>query len=187
MIIHIYELMCVILTVMEMRMNLLSVIWIQVVDIPVVPTEMMLVSPAVSQCNNFSCVHIHNILFFIADSLTAGAIVAIVLGAICFILIITSVIVLCLCCCIPGCPCYCASTQNRRHWLFFPPHNTQPQTTETSVTYTTNNQQQQSFIKAADPLPSKEVPYEESPMDQPPPYQLHDQQPYPPPLTTAFQ
>ena len=121
----------------------------------------------------------HIILLFTANALTVGAIIGIVLASICVVSIIICLIVFCLC----FCPCYCSSTQHRRHWIFFPAHSTQPQTAETSVTYTTSTHQQQSILKAADPLPSKEVPYE---VDQPPPYQIYDPQNYPPPPTNAF-
>lgn len=144
---------------------------------------MMLVSPAVSYISNFSLIYMHIILLFTANALTVGAIIGIVLASICVVSIIICLIVFCLCFCIPGCPCYCSSTQHRRHWIFFPAHSTQPQTAETSVTYTTSTHQQQSILKAADPLPSKEVPYE---VDQPPPYQIYDPQNYPPPPTNAF-
>ena len=42
----------------------------------------------------------------LADSLTAGEIVGIVLGMIFFIVFISSMVALCLCCFIPTCPCY---------------------------------------------------------------------------------
>ena len=103
---------------------------------------------------------------FTANTLTVGAIIGIVLGTICVMSIMICLIMFCLCFCIPGCPCYCCSTQHRCHWIFFPSHSTQPQAAETSVMYSTNAHQQQPVLKDAGPPPIKEMPYE---VEQPPP------------------
>jgi len=75
---------------------------------------------------------------FVADELSAAAIVGIVLGTIFFFAFIAFLITLCFCCCLPGCPCY--YYKNRSYYRRTVVMTQQPQIiTTTGQTTTTYN------------------------------------------------
>ena len=80
----------------------------------------------------------------------------------------------CLCFCIPGCPCYCGGGVQQ---------SSQPQHVATTVMDYSSAQEQkqlQPMPAATDQLPYNAVPFVQPPLEEPPPYILHEQQPYPP-------
>ena len=74
----------------------------------------------------------------IADSLTAGQIVGIVIGVVVFVGLIATIIILCICCLIPTCPCYYRNYPTTRTVAVA--QRTPPTVTTATNTKTTNYQ-----------------------------------------------
>ena len=126
----------------------------------------------------YSCIHNDDI--GVECTVVRTCVCVCVCMCVCFILVIVSLIMIYLCFCIPGCSCYCGGTQHRQGFV---QHSSQPQYVATTVMHCSSAQEQkqlQPMSAAIDQLPYNEVPYVQPPLEELPPYILHEQQPYPP-------